>query len=297
MRKQWFLALGLVALTLGIIGFFLRNKLSPTQAKLQIAETNVPSSIFINKEQVGSTTPHEEYRKPGEITLRLVPISTNGPLAPWETKITLVNGVTTVVRRNFGPTEETSTGEVLSFEKIGGKKAELVVISNPDSSEVKLDGEPRGFTPLPIANISTGEHSLSVSHLGYKEREIKSVKTEPGYKLTAIVYLTEDENQKKQEDQVEETVKPPPQPQVKILETSTGFLRVRGEPTTVGTEVAKVTPGKQYLLVDKNNDSSWLKIEYEKGKTGWISAQYAKKVEVNSEPNGSGATGSAKPVD
>ncbi len=64
---------------------------------------------------------------------------------------------------------------------------------------------------------------------------------------------------------------------VKILTTPTGWLRVRSEPNTSGTELAKVDPDEEFPLVDEQTD--WFKIEYEDGEEGWISSQYAEKVE------------------
>lgn len=290
MNKKWLLILGLVLILLSAGGFFLRGLLVPAQAKLHIAETNVPAAVVVDGEQVSSVTPYEGYRKPGEVVLRLVPQVGDSPLAPWETKLSLVDGVTTVIKRDFGPTIAASSGELLSFEKIGGRTAELVVVSAPDSVQVKLDGEPRGFTPLPITNISAGEHTISASRPEYKEREIKSVKTVPGYRLTVVVFLAEDQTAqtKPQEEVVKQTV-------VEIQQTGTGFLRVRSQPSLAAAEVARVVPAKQYLFLEQSQDGGWFKIEYEKGESGWISAQYAKKVEVHPEPNGSGATESAKP--
>lgn len=283
MNKKWILVwlVVLLALTGGFFAF--RNRFSPAQAKLEIAQTNVPSQVFINGVQVSSSTPYEEFAKPGEITLRLVPVSPDKPRSVWETKITLTVGVTTVVRRDFGETDADSSGEILSFEKIGGKKAELAVVSVPDASEVEFDGNVRGYTPLPITNATSGqEHTLSVSHPDYTTREVTSLKPVPGYKLTAIVYLAQDPESKKQKEQEASSsatpVDEPKTAQVEIQETGTGFLRVRQDASKTSPEVAQVKPGQQFILIEESKDGEWYKIEYEKGKTGWISAQYAKKV-------------------
>lgn len=285
MKKKGFLIAGIVLLALGVGSFFLRAYLSPTQAKLEIVQTNVPATVYINGQEKSSTTPYEEHRKPGEITLKLVPVTGGVPLAPWETKVSLVAGVTTVVKRDFGPTLQTSGGELLSFEKIGGKKAELVVVSIPDSAQVKLDGEARGFTPLPVVDVSPGEHQITISYPGYLERHIPSVKTVAGYRLTAVVFLAEDQTQKQAEEEKEATPEATvSQTMVEILETGTGFLRVRSEPSIGASESARVTPGKKYPYLDKD-DAGWFKIEYEKGKSGWVSSQYAKKVSSTGSNN------------
>lgn len=61
---------------------------------------------------------------------------------------------------------------------------------------------------------------------------------------------------------------------VKILDTPTGFLRVRA--SIGGSEIGQVTPGETYPLVEEK--SGWFAITFEEGKTGWISSDYAEKV-------------------
>lgn len=63
--------------------------------------------------------------------------------------------------------------------------------------------------------------------------------------------------------------------QVLILDTPNGFLNVRSGPGTNNKIVTKVDPGKTFTLVKEEGD--WYKIIYEASKTGWISAQFAKK--------------------
>ena len=168
----------------------------------------------------------------------------------------------------------------MSFEKIGGKKAELAVVSIPDSAEVKFDSETRGFTPVPIANSTTEEHTLTISHPGYLTRDIGGLKPVQGYKLTIVVFLAEDESTKPKEEEASESAKlqdEPTQTMVEIQDTGTGFLRVREEALKTSPEIARVTPGKKYAFIEEDKTGEWYKIEYEKGKTGWISAEYAQK--------------------
>ena len=70
---------------------------------------------------------------------------------------------------------------------------------------------------------------------------------------------------------------------VEILETSTGFLRVRREPSTLGEEIGRVEPGEKYPLIQTDEKTGWFEIEYEEGKEGWISNQYARKIEGGSK--------------
>ncbi|MBI4033064.1 MAG: PEGA domain-containing protein [Candidatus Blackburnbacteria bacterium] len=280
--RRWFLILGIVLIILGVIGLVLRPRLEPAQAGIQI-ETNPEASVYINGAEVG-TTPYDEVRKPGDITLRLVPIAPSG-LASWETKLTLIQGVRTVVKRDFAQNETASSGEVLSFEKAGGKGASLAVVSSPSSASVSLDGEVRGFTPVRVDSISLGEHQILISQTGFVEKEIRA-RTQEGYKLTVVATLAQI---KEEEASPQAQPSPIAQTKVEILSTPTGFLRVRLEPSTSATEAAQVTPGKSYPYIDQNKDGTWFKIEYlpaqagEKGKEGWVSGQYAKKIETTEE--------------
>lgn len=275
--RRWFLVLGIVLILLGIAGFILRSRLEPAQAGLQI-ETNPEASVYINGEQVGMT-PYDEVRKPGDVTLRLVPRETSSPLSPWETKLTLIQGVRTVVKRDFATSETASSGEVLSFEKTGGKAASLAVVSSPGSAQLTLDGEVRGFTPVRIDSLTLGDHQIIISQPGFVEKQI-SAKTQSGYKLTIIATLAQSKEEEATPSAQLSTIS---QTKVEILSTPTGFLRVRLEPGTSASESARVTPGKNYPYLDQNKDGTWFKIEYEKDKEGWIFAQYAKKVEVKEE--------------
>lgn len=288
MKRQWILVAGIILIAVGAAGVFLRGKLKPDQAGLKI-ETTPQATVFINGQESGST-PFEKTLAAGEVTLRLVPVAQDRPLPPWSTKLTLAKGVKTVVRRNFGETESLSSGEVLSFEKIAGNTASLALVSSPDSAEVVLDGEAVGFTPIRRDSLAIGAHQIKVLRPGFDEREF-NITTEAGYKLTIVATLSQTLVQEATEPGQEATpsvktaskpTAPSPIPikgtAVEILETPTGFLRVREEPSTAATESVQVKPGEKFLYVDQNKDGSWFKIEYQKGKQGWVSAQYAKKI-------------------
>lgn len=62
-------------------------------------------------------------------------------------------------------------------------------------------------------------------------------------------------------------------PYVLIEETGTGWLRVRDNASSAGRELTTVDVGKKYGYLSTLN--GWYEIEYEPGKTGWVSGQYA----------------------
>jgi uncharacterized protein YgiM (DUF1202 family) len=275
------LRIGIILIVLGIIivgvALFLLGFLKPESAGLLI-ESVPAATVFIDGEQVGRTT-YEATRKPGEIVIKLIPQSLDEVLVPFETKVTLTSGIKTVIKREFGDSEETSSGEILSFEKIGGDSSSLAIVSVPNAAQVFIDGASRGFAPYKTSSITPGEHKVVVSAPGYSERAL-SIKTVEGFKLTVVVKLAPNGEEILEE---EEEIEEPKQVEVEIISTPTGFLRVRSEPSTLGEEVGRVEPGERYPYLDEDEDTDWLKIEYEEGKEGWVSGQYAKKVEENEE--------------
>ena len=55
-----------------------------------------------------------------------------------------------------------------------------------------------------------------------------------------------------------------------------GWLRMRATPSLNGEEVAKVGVGDKVIFLSEQG--SWYQIKLPDGKTGWISAAYAKKL-------------------
>ncbi|MFZ5932564.1 MAG: PEGA domain-containing protein [Patescibacteria group bacterium] len=259
-----------IGVLIGLV-FFLLGYFQPKGAGLTI-EANPLASVYIDGEQVGRT-PFETTRNPGEITVKLVPEANGTPLAPFETRLTLVSGIKTILRRDLGETEEASAGETISFEKVGGKEASIAIVSVPDAAQISIDGAIRAFAPYKTSSLVAGEHQIVVSAPRYKDRAF-AIRTLAGYKLTAVVKLAETGEEVKEEQPQEEK-----QTLVEILPTPTGFLRVRDKAGTTGVEVGQVKPGQRFVFLEEDETTGWYKIEYEKGKEGWVSNQYAKKVE------------------
>jgi hypothetical protein len=262
-----------IVLTLGL-ALFLIGYFKPKKAGILI-ETTPAAAVYLDGVQVGRT-PYETTREPGEVVVKLVPESLVELLSFFETKVNLGSGIKTVVRREFGESEETSSGEVISFEKIKAGEISLAVISIPDSAQISLDGQARDFAPYKT-EISSGSHQIAVSASGYQEKTV-SVKTLAGYQLTAVVKLA-----KELSSQVQPLASPTPEPKtlyVEILETPSGFLRIREEPNTTSKELARVKPGEKLELIEEDSQSGWFKIETgSPPQVGWISNQYAKKLD------------------
>lgn len=282
MRKKWILIIGIILIVLAISGFFFKSRFDSAQAGILI-QTNPQSIVYIDGVQMG-TTPYQAYRKAEKLDLRLVPESPDIPLSPYETKLTLVEGIETVVKRDFGPTEDESSGEILSYEKISGKSGTMAVVSVPDVSQVSIDGELRGFTPFPVDAITSGEHQILVNQAGYLQREI-GLTVHSGYKLTVIAKLAKDmqkiadeaEEASKSGEAIEEEKIEDKVTKLLIKETPVGFLRVRKSASTGSAEIGRVNAGVEFNMIEETEKSDWYKIEYEKGKEGWVSAEYVQK--------------------
>ncbi len=256
--------------TLFLIGYF-----KPKPGGISVT-TSPASSIYINGSLVGKT-PYEGTFKTGGITLKLVPEDSSKNYLPFETRLTLVSGIKTVVRREFAETEEASSGDVVYFEKTGGHEVGLVIISNPENAQTAIDGVPRGFAPYKTSTITQGEHQVTIKAPGYTDR-ILTIRTIAGYRLTVFAKLAKIKEEIKAEPAEKKTF-------VEILPTSTGFLRVRTEPGG-GSEIDQVKPGGKYLFLEENEAGTWYKIQLEapaaglpEGRSGWVSSEFAKKVE------------------
>ena len=309
MKRSWLIG---IAAFLGVflLGIVLKTTVFNKKGNGAISVSSTPKAIvFIDGNQVGTTPYLNDKLQVGEHTVKLVPEVTNDSLAPWEGKVILNPNVLTVVNRNLSSTAQTSSGEVIWLEKIPSKdKSSITVISSPDQAVVRIDGEPKGFSPITIDELNPGGYQVVVASTGYEERTV-SAKTVAGFKLIINVQLA------KKIEGVEEatpsgekaettptqttptpttkttptpktspqpTITPPPKPYIKIKETPTGWLRVRMEPGTSATEAAKVKPGEMfpYLGEEKTvGGAKWYKIEYEKDKEGWVIGTYVELVE------------------
>jgi hypothetical protein len=277
LRLSILIILGLLLL-IGVV-FFVVGSLEPKVSGIYI-NTNPPSTVWLDGRQVGQSPYRDNTIKPGETIVKLIPGSFDVPLMPYETKISLVPGVETVVRYDFGDSDETAAGDIVSFEKNATNETSLVAISTPDSAQLIIDGNIRAFTPHKTSSVLPGEHQLVFSSQGYLDRTVK-VRLFAGYKLTAIVKLA-----KTKVSSLSPTPTPQTEPvkdEVEILSTPTGYLRVRSQASSTADEVGKVNPGQRYPLISIDSKTGWYEIEYEKGKNGWISNQYAKKISGDSQ--------------
>ncbi len=241
---------------------------------LQVTSTP-ESKVYLNDEYLGQTPlckcEAADIQKAGDYMIRLVPQDKS--LSEFQEKITITDGVLTVVDRKFGK-DSLSEGSIISLTPLNDKtNIELLVASIPSSSKIFLDDSQIGETPLLFKNPTESDHVLKVTKDGYREKTVR-IHTPVGYKLTVAMFLSIDGSS----NQASASSIPTPTPltnKVVILETPTGFLRVRESPSIGSVEIGRVLASEVYNLMLERPD--WFEIKLKDGQLGWISAQYAKK--------------------
>lgn len=250
------------------------------------------TSIFINSVVIGKS-PFEDKYKVGEYILKLIPEGVATDTASWQSKIKIYKNALTYVNRELGSSDITSGGEIFTTTKMdkapkSTDSGEVYVETEPQGAIVYLDNDEKGVAPLVLTDVLKGEHELSVFMPGFLRRTQK-INVDSSYRVNAYFKLAVDQSQKqsspvaspsgqlsnKKSEQSEASKSATTKTTVIIKDTPTGWLRVREEPSISASEAARVKPGEKYELLDEKE--GWYKIEYEKGKMGWISGEYSTK--------------------
>lgn len=240
--------------------------------------TSVPESqIFLEGKFVGKTPlclcELPQLMEAKDYSIKLVP--TKSGLKSYEQKITIYHGVLTVVDRTFDEEAAGSSGSIITLSPVDDDEAsELLVVSFPNKAQVILDSNPAGSTPLLLKDITSSDHEIKVLKDGYKEKIIK-VKAIEGKRLEIAMNLgiKMDLNADAKEEQA--SLSAATKPQVAIIDTPTGFLRVRKESSVGAQQIGTLNPGDKVDLISESN--GWYEVLLSDGQTGWISSAYATK--------------------
>lgn len=223
------------------------------------------AKVYLNDKEAGMTPYKNNSLKSGEIKVKLV--NTLGEKV--EKKVKLERNLATVVNYNFSD-EGVEDGYVLSMEK-SGEETSILVSSQPEKASISVGGEIKGISPMKIRELGEGEKSVLISFPGYKTMAIP-VKVTKGYQLIIEAQLTSESKS------TAEALSPTPsvsKKRIRIMETGTGWLRVRESNNSAAVEIAKVNSGEIYEYFEE--DGEWYQIERE-GKKGWVSAKYVEKI-------------------
>lgn len=230
--------------------------------------TSIPAQVFLNGKFFGKTPlclcELQNLLDTGDYSIKIVPDDKN--LQNFEQKITIHKGILTVVDRTFDLQPGVSSGSVITFSTIDDKTAQLLIISSPQGSKLVLDNSEVGFTPLLLSDVTASDHEVKILKDGYKEKTIK-IKTLKGKKLEVSVVLGINTEKNIPSSASAKNVV--------ILDTPTGYLRVRKSNSVDSEQIGTVNPGDKLELLDEMDD--WYKIKLEDGKIGWVSSAYATK--------------------
>lgn len=255
----------------GIVYILNRNS---GKGALQV--TSIPQSqVYLNGQLIG-TTPlckcdPKDVIPIGSYRIRLIPKEGNSK--PYDDQIAINKSTLTVVDRTFG---ENSSGSVITLTPLPSKKEiELMIISFPDKTNVFLDNSQQGETPLLLKNVTESDHELKVTKEGYLDKTLR-IRTTLGFRLKSIVFLSANINTATASSQLSlPTLQAPKVTKVTILDTPTGFLRVREDSSIASLEIGRVSPGDSLELITEKE--GWFQVKMTDGKLGWVSSQYAKK--------------------
>ena len=285
MKKKLLLLLILFIIFLIYVGlrYFLLNQQN-VYGRLKVV-SSPKASIFLNNLAIGRT-PFEDKVKEGEYILKLIPEGMATEAASWQGKINIYKNSLTYVDRELGSSDLTSSGVVFMIKKMEAKPkkpnlGEIEIETEPPGAIVYLDNEEKGVAPLILTEVEMGDHELHVYNPGFFRRTQK-INVDPGYRVIGRFKLAIDPSQRKIEENKQKDKESTESAKTKktyviVMETPTGWLRVREGPNISSSEEAKVKPKDKFELLEEEN--GWYKIEYEQGKEGWISSQYAEKIE------------------
>lgn len=206
----------------------------------------------------------------GTYTIRLEP--EEGAFPAFEHKISISPKVLTVVDRSFAD-DSGSSASIITLAKLSYKDSvSLQVTSFPEKAKVFLDSSFVGESPFLLPDTTESDHELKLVKPGYKDKIIP-VRTAKGYRLEAQIFLAA--SLERSPVSSPSASSSPKIAQITILQTPTGFLRVRSEPSLSGKQIALVYPGEKYDLLDEQ--SGWFKIKLTDNREGWVSSQYSQK--------------------
>jgi len=274
MKKKWFLA-PIIILILGAIFYFFRHQILGKTGFLEV-NTQPQTIVFLNGQQAGET-PFKKELTVGEVEVKI--FAKNGDFSEplWEESRVKINPNTlTLINYNFQDEPAYQGGEMLTLSPISQKdSAALKIITYPNQAIVNIDGQTKGYTPLFLEKIESGQHIVEVTSPAYQNYVLK-LNLNAGYELECQIKLAAEKEEKKAEG-VLPAATPSTQKMVEILATPNGWLRVRQEPGTSYPEIAKVNSGEEFPLLEEKE--GWFKIKLSEEQEGWVSGQYARKKE------------------
>lgn len=288
---------------------------SKVKSGLQVMVTDSPSSLFLDDQYLDKAPYVNKQIKPGRYVLKIVPEDSDYPA--YETIVNLHKGLLTVVTWTPGKTPETSGGIIYEMEPINNKdRSEVSFITVPDSTIINFDNQEPHHAPIIFQDLEPGHHEFEIKLPSYTTQKhtinilaghrliiyaklakssqdpttnqprtpasnsLNTQEASPAGQLIPEVTITtltasEDAKIESQNQNISGT-------RVKILPTnffqnSVEVLKIRNSANQSGAEIGFAQVKREYKYIEKS-DNNWYKIEFEDGKEGWVSGQYAELV-------------------
>lgn len=216
--------------------------------------------VFLDGQEVGKT-PFEDKN----LAVKQYSVKLDKDGVSWTGSVKLTGQTMTIINRDLAKDPTSQSGEILTLDKGKG----ITIISNPADSEVEIDGKIYGKTPINI-NISTGEHTILVSHPNYLKRSIKtSLPSDFNLTVSVDLALSEADLTTISAPVITQT------PELIVKSTPTGFLRVRDQASLSGKEITQVHTGDKLVLLEEL--SGWDRVRLSNGTEGFVSSAYVEK--------------------
>lgn len=256
--------------------------------------TNVGSDVFIDAKNLGSTPLSKVPLEVKKYLLKIVP--QDPAFAPTEMQIKMFAGFETTVEWQFGKTKDESSGFVFELENSSSRdSSELEIITSPDNVPVTIGSENQGFSPLVIDQLPPGEYQLGLQAPGYAP-SVKTINLIKGKRLlvtarlarkpieiaspsAAFAPMPTPTTTSSPSATPKPAAKTAPKPYVQVLDTPTGFLRIRSSPSATGDILGQLNVGDAVPYGGETSPENWFKIVFGATSSAWISGQYSKLVQ------------------
>jgi uncharacterized protein YgiM (DUF1202 family) len=270
--------------------------------------SNVAADVYLDNKNVGTTPLSKNPLDVKKYQLKIVP--TDPTLVAQESQIKLFPGIETTVEWEFGKTKDDSSGFIYETENAHKRDAsELEIITSPDNVPITINGENKGFSPLVIDNLPEGDYQLGLMAPGFASAG-KNVRLIKGKRMLITAKLARKPIEVSSPSAAlapmptpapvatpKSTPKPTPKlatssstgsavlgtktapkPYVEVLNTPTGFLRVRAAPKADAEILGQLNIGDAVSYGGQTTDN-WFKIVFGATSSAWVSGQYSKLVQ------------------
>ncbi len=283
----------------------------PKYAGIQVITSDVNSAVFLDNQHLNNTPLNEKEIRPGQYSLKIVP--ENPLLAPYETSVTLREGLLTVVTWKPAERPEQSGGVIYEMEPLNDRTtSEVSFVTIPDGAIVSFEGKERTFSPTILTDISPGHHEYELTLPSY-ETQKHTINVIAGYRMIIRAKLAKaaaqnentvaentDATMSAMLESEQATQSATTSARMDVLQVArpaassesatgvqiknTGFfvngeemLRVRDAAGASGKELGFVAVGETLPYL-KETRSGWHKISFQTG-SGWVSAEFTQLVE------------------